>query len=86
VRSLENLKNQREKVNKDIFSMEQYKEKLKNQIQNFQKELEVTESMNYLIILDEIQDKTTVFEVYEKLLRDSDNAYSKVKFNLKLDC
>lgn len=64
--------------------MEHYRDKIIEQIKNSEKELDNTEGIR-LFKAAQIQDKAVVFDVYEKLLKDSDNAYSKVLFsNIRL--
>jgi transcriptional regulator len=64
--------------------LEHYRDKIIEQIKNSEKELDNTEGIR-LFKAAQIQDKAVVFDVYEKLLKDSDNAYSKVLFsNIRL--
>ena len=70
IRTLNNLKTQRELINKDIENGENIKMKIQEKLNSFIDELER--------INQSIKKKNAVLSVYDKILNDSDSAYNKI--------
>ena len=70
IRTLTNLKSQRELINKDIENGENMKMKIQEKLNSFIDELER--------INQSIEQKNAVLSVYDKILNDSDSAYNKI--------
>ena len=70
IRTLNNLKTQRELINKDIENGENIKIKIQEKLNSFIDELER--------INQSIEQKNAVLSVYDKILNDSDSAYNKI--------
>ena len=70
IRTLTNLKSQRELINKDIENGENIKMKIQEKLNSFIDELER--------INQSIEQKNAVLSVYDKILNDSDSAYNKI--------
>ena len=70
IRTLNNLKTQRELINKDIENGENIKMKIQEKLNSFIDELER--------INQSIEQKNAVLSVYDKILSDSDSAYNKI--------
>ena len=70
IRTLTNLKSQRELINKDIENGENMKMKIQEKLNSFIDELER--------INQSLEQKNTILSVYDKILTDSDSAYNKI--------
>ena len=70
IRTLNNLKTQRELINKDIENGENIKMKIQEKLNSFIDELER--------INQSIEQKNAVLSVYDKILNDSDSAYNTI--------
>jgi hypothetical protein len=82
VKSLENVKIQRDTLEREIENGEIYREKLIEKLRNYQCELERIngkEIIFKLFMIESLEEKNSVFNVYDKILKESDSAYSKVK-------
>ena len=70
IRTLTNLKSQRELINKDIENGENMKMKIQEKLNSFIDELER--------INQSLEQKNTILSIYDKILTDSDSAYNKI--------
>ena len=70
IRTLNNLKTQRELINKDIENGENIKMKIQEKLNSFIDELER--------INQSLEQKNAILIVYDKILTDSDSAYNKI--------
>ena len=70
IRTLTNLKSQRELINKDIENGENMKMKIQEKLNSFIDELER--------INQSLEQKNAILIVYDKILTDSDSAYNKI--------
>jgi Sjoegren syndrome nuclear autoantigen 1 len=70
IRTLTNLKSQRELINKDIENGENMKMKIQEKLNSFIDELER--------INQSLEQKNAILSVYDKILTDSDSAYNKI--------
>ena len=74
----------RENLIKEIENTELYKEQLFEELKKYQFELEKLNGnkkdwfINLLIYLASLDEKYSIFNVYDKILKDSDSAYTKV--------
>ena len=70
VQTLENLKEQREKINQDIEEGYLMREKIQQQLNLLSEQLQK--------VTDDLEQKQTVLNIYDKILNESDSAYSKI--------
>ena len=70
VQTLENLKEQREKINQDIEEGYLMREKIQQQLNLLAEQLQK--------VTDNLEQKQTVLNIYDKILNESDSAYSKI--------
>ena len=70
VQTLENLKVQREKINQDIEEGYLMREKIQQQLNLLSEQLQK--------VTDDLEQKQTVLNIYDKILNESDSAYSKI--------
>ena len=70
IKTLENLKIKRDKLNQEIESMHQLKEKIQNQLNLYGEQM--------LKLADKLDQKHMMLNKYDKILKDSDSAYSKI--------
>ena len=70
IQTLENLKVQRDKINKDIEEGYQIREKIQQQLNILGEQLQK--------ITDDLEQKQTVLNIYDKILNETDSAYSKI--------
>ena len=70
IQMLENLKNQRDKINQDIEEGYQITEKIQQQLNLLGEQLQK--------VTDDLEQKQTVLNIYDKILNESDSAYSKI--------
>ena len=70
IQTLENLKIQRDKINKDIEEGYQIREKIQLQLNLLGEQLQK--------ISDDLEQKQTVLNIYDKILNETDSAYSKI--------
>ncbi len=70
VETLENLKLQRDKINQDIEEGYQIREKIQQQLNILGEQLQK--------VTDGLEQKQTVLNIYDKILNESDSAYSKI--------
>ena len=70
IQMLENLKNQRDKINQDIEEGYQIREKIQQQLNLLGEQLQK--------VTDDLEQKQTVLNIYDKILNESDSAYSKI--------
>ena len=83
-KTLDNIKTQRLSLDREIENDEIYKEKLIEQLKKFQNEharvggILFICNLNVIIHLESIDDKSALLEVYNKILKESDEAYTKV--------
>ncbi len=70
VQTLENLKEQREKINQDIEEGYLMREKIQQQLNLYGEQLQK--------VTDDLEQKQTVLNIYDKILNESDSAYSKI--------
>lgn len=75
MKTLESLKTSREELQVEIENTELYREKLQEKLSKLELELEKTEAS--------LEEKKTIYTVYDKILKDSDNAYMTVS-NIKI--
>jgi septal ring factor EnvC (AmiA/AmiB activator) len=68
--TIENLKQSKEEIIEEISKAEVYKSKLKEKLEAVDKEIE-----RLSISIDE---KKKIYTVYDKIIKDSDNAYSTI--------
>ena len=70
IQMLENLKGQRDRLNQDIEEGYQIREKMQQQINLLGEQLQK--------ITDDLEQKQTILNIYDKILNESDSAYSKI--------
>ena len=70
VQMLDNLKAQRDKINQDIEEGYQIREKIQQQLNLLGEQLQK--------VTDDLEQKQTVLNIYDKILNESDSAYSKI--------
>ena len=70
VQMLENLKGQRDKLNQDIEEGYQIREKIQQQLNLLGEQLQK--------VTDDLEQKQTILNIYDKILNESDSAYSKI--------
>ena len=70
IRKLENLKGQRDKLNQDIEEGYQIREKMQQQLNLLGEQLQK--------VTDDLEQKQTILNIYDKILNESDSAYSKI--------
>ena len=70
IKTLENLKFQRDKINQEIENGYQIREKMQHELNTLGEQLQK--------ITDNLEQKQTVLNIYDKILNESDNAYSKI--------
>ena len=68
--TLNNLKSQRDKLNKDIEEGYQIREKIEQQLNLLAEQLQK--------VTDNLEQKQTVLNIYDKILNESDSAYTKI--------
>ena len=66
----ENLKIKRDKINQDIEEGYQLREKIQQQLNLYGEQLQK--------VTDDLEQKQTVLNIYDKILNESDSAYSKI--------
>ena len=70
IQMLQNLKSQRDKINQDIEEGYQIREKIQQQLNSLGEQLQK--------VTDDLEQKQTVLNIYDKILNESDSAYSKI--------
>ena len=70
IQMLENLKAQRDKINQDIEEGYQIREKIQQQLNLLGEQLQK--------VTDDLEQKQTVLNIYDKILNESDSAYTKI--------
>ena len=70
MQTLENLKAQRDKITQDIEDGYQIREKIQQQLNLLGEQLQK--------VTDDLEQKQTVLNIYDKILNESDSAYSKI--------
>ena len=70
VETLENLKTQRDKISQDIEESYELREKIQQQLNLLVDKLDK--------ITDDLEQKQTVLNIYDKILNETDSAYSKI--------
>ena len=70
IQTLNNLKTQRDKLNKDIEEGYQIREKIEQQLNLLAEQLQK--------VTDNLEQKQTVLNIYDKILNESDSAYTKI--------
>ena len=70
IQMLENLKGQRDKLNQDIEEGYQIREKMQQQLNLLGEQLQK--------VTDDLEQKQTILNIYDKILNESDSAYSKI--------
>ena len=70
IQTLENLKIKREKINQDLEEGYQLREKIQQQLNLYGEQLQK--------VTDDLEQKQTVLNIYDKILNESDSAYSKI--------
>ena len=70
MQTLENLKSQRDKITQDIEDGYQIREKIQQQLNILGEQLQK--------VTDDLEQKQTVLNIYDKILNESDSAYSKI--------
>ena len=70
MQTLENLKAQRDKITQDIEDGYQIREKIQQQLNILGEQLQK--------VTDDLEQKQTVLNIYDKILNESDSAYSKI--------
>ena len=70
IQTLENLKIKRDKINQDIEEGYQLREKIQQQLNLYGEQLQK--------VTDDLEQKQTVLNIYDKILNESDSAYSKI--------
>ena len=70
MQTLENLKRQRDKLNQDIEEGYQIREKIQQQLNLYGEQLQK--------VTDDLEQKQTILNIYDKILNESDSAYSKI--------
>ena len=70
VETLENLKDQRDKINQDIEEGYVVREKIQQELNA------LTEGLQR--VTENLEQKQTILNIYDKILNESDSAYSKI--------
>ena len=70
IQTLENLKEQREKINQDIEEGYAVREKIQQELNA------LTEGLQR--VTENLEQKQTILNIYDKILNESDSAYSKI--------
>ena len=70
IQTLENLKDQREKINQDIEEGYAVREKIQQELNA------LTEGLQR--VTENLEQKQTILNIYDKILNESDSAYSKI--------
>lgn len=70
MKTLQNIRTQKENLDKDIENGENMRIKLEEKLNSFTEELQK--------INESLEQKNTVLNVYDKILNESDSAYSKI--------
>ena len=70
IQTLENLKEQREKINQDIEEGYTVREKIQQELNA------LTEGLQR--VTENLEQKQTILNIYDKILNESDSAYSKI--------
>ena len=70
IETLENLKAQRDQINQDIEEGYQIREKIQQQLNILTEQLQK--------VTDDLEQKQTMLNIYDKILNESDSAYSKI--------
>ena len=70
IQTLENLKDQREKISKDIEEGYAVREKIQQELNA------LTEGLQR--VTENLEQKQTILNIYDKILNESDSAYSKI--------
>ena len=70
IQTLENLKIKRDKINQDLEEGYQLREKIQQQLNLYGEQLQK--------VTDDLEQKQTVLNIYDKILNESDSAYSKI--------
>ena len=70
IQTLENLKIKRDKINQDLEEGYQLREKIQQQLNLLSEQLQK--------VTDDLEQKQTVLNIYDKILNESDSAYSKI--------
>ena len=70
IQMLQNLKSQRDKINQDIEEGYQIREKIQQQLNSLGEQLQK--------VTDDLEQKQTVLNIYDRILNESDSAYSKI--------
>ena len=70
MQTLENLKAQRDKITQDIEDGYQIRDKIQQQLSVLSEQLQK--------VTDDLEQKQTVLNIYDKILNESDSAYSKI--------
>ena len=70
MQTLENLKAQRDKITQDIEDEYQIRDKIQQQLNLLGEQLQK--------VTDDLEQKQTVLNIYDKILNESDSAYSKI--------
>ena len=70
IQTLENLKIKRDKINQDIEEGYQLREKIQQQLNLLGEQLQK--------VTDDLEQKQTVLNIYDKILNETDSAYSKI--------
>ena len=70
IQTLENLKDQREKINQDIEEGYVVREKIQQELNA------LTEGLQR--VTENLEQKQTILNIYDKILNESDSAYSKI--------
>ena len=70
VETLENLKTQRDKISQDIEESYELREKIQQQLNLLVDKLDK--------VTDDLEQKQTVLNIYDKILNETDSAYSKI--------
>ncbi len=70
INTLENLKIKRDKINQELEEGYQLREKIQQQLNLYGEQLQK--------VTDDLEQKQTVLNIYDKILNESDSAYSKI--------
>ena len=70
MQTLENLKAQRDKITQDIEDGYQIRDKIQQQLSVLSEQLQK--------VTDDLEQKQTVLNIYDKILNETDSAYSKI--------
>ena len=70
IQTLENLKDQRDKINQDIEEGYAVREKIQQELNA------LTEGLQR--VTENLEQKQTILNIYDKILNESDSAYSKI--------